>query len=105
MEVLSDIVTWGELYLNHYESGSYQCARCGHSLYSSEDKWKGPCRWPSFRNPSSDDSLNAITIENYNNYTCTVREVHCGKCDLFLGHQFEDGVLKGDTHQNARWRH
>ena len=105
MELLSDIVTWGELYLNNFDSGSYVCAKCAHPLYSSSDKWKGPCRWPSFRSPLSENSLNAITVEGYNNYACIVKEVHCNNCNLFLGHQFEDGVVKGDSHPSARWRH
>ena len=29
----------------------------------------------------------------------------CKGCELFLGHGFEDGVAKGDTHPEARWRH
>ena len=49
MELLSDIVTWGEVFLHHWEAGKYHCARCSTVLYSSEDKWKGPCVWPSFR--------------------------------------------------------
>ena len=38
-----------------------------------------------------------VLCEEYNNYTCTVKEAYCGKCDLFLGHMFEDAVEKGDT--------
>lgn len=40
MELLSDLVTWGELYLDHWESGGYSCSRCKNLLYRSEDKWK-----------------------------------------------------------------
>ena len=40
MELLSDLVTWGELYLDHWQPGGYSCSRCGHLLYRSEDKWK-----------------------------------------------------------------
>ena len=40
MELLSDLVTWGELFLDHWQSGVYACSRCNHSLYLSEDKWK-----------------------------------------------------------------
>ena len=85
--------------------GSYSCARCKHILYSSEDKWKGPCVWPSFRAPCNDDSILTIFVENYNNYSCRVAEVYCMKCELFIGHQFEDGKEKGDIHEFARWRH
>jgi hypothetical protein len=40
MELLSDIVTWGELYLDHWQEGSYTCSKCSNLLYRSEDKWK-----------------------------------------------------------------
>ena len=40
MELLSDIVTWGELYLDNWKQGSYFCSKCGNLLYNSEDKWK-----------------------------------------------------------------
>jgi len=53
MEILSDIYgeEWGEKYLHHWLQGSYHCSRCKAELFSSADKWKGPCRWPSFRRP------------------------------------------------------
>lgn len=40
MELLSDLVTWGELFLDHWQAGSYLCSRCSHPLYHSDDKWK-----------------------------------------------------------------
>ena len=46
MEMLSDIITWGEAYTTHWAAGTYHCARCSTLLYSSKDKWKGPCVWP-----------------------------------------------------------
>jgi peptide-methionine (R)-S-oxide reductase len=105
MELISDLITWGERYLNHWKSGSYCCSRCQNPVYSSDDKWKGPCVWPSFRKPIDEKSIHTRVIENYNSYTCTVKEVYCGNCRLFLGHQFEDGVIKGDDHNDAHWRH
>ena len=105
MELLSDLVTQGELYLRHWSPGLYCCARCARPLYSSESKWKGPCVWPSFRRPVSPDAVSTAQVLGYNAYACEVREVYCGGCDLFVGHAFEDGVLKGDVHPEARWRH
>jgi hypothetical protein len=105
MELVSDILTWGELYLYHYEAGIYKCARCKNSLYHSSSKWKGPCVWPSFRAPVSADATSTTEVYPYNNYSVVVKEVYCSKCDLFLGHQFEDGVVKGDDHPKAHWRH
>jgi peptide-methionine (R)-S-oxide reductase len=101
---LSDIVSWGERYLHHWEIGTYICSRCCNPLYSSSDKYKGPCVWPSFRKPVNEDALLARTVYPYNKYTVTVKEVYCGKCKLFVGHMFEDAVQKGDTHPDARWR-
>ena len=104
MELLSDIVTWGERYLHHWECGVYKCSRCRTPLYSSRDKYKGPCIWPSFRQAISEEAISSVVVFPYNKYTVTVKEVYCGTCDLFIGHQFEDAVAKGDTHPNARWR-
>ena len=59
--------------------------------------------------PTSSDSvtlsLRTKEVFNYNNYTCRVFEVYCGGCQLFVGHKFEDGAQKGDSHPEARWRH
>lgn len=105
MELLSDIVTWGEKYLHHWDIGIYKCSRCLTPLYSSKDKYVGPCVWPSFRKPVELDSLSTTEVIGYNNYKVTVKEVYCGKCDLFIGHQFADAKEKGDTYIHALWRH
>ncbi len=117
MELVSDIITWGERYLHHWGKGIYFCSRCRIPLYSSEDKYKGPCIWPSFRQPIAEvfpDSVQSSPkpigistkqVYPYNKYTVVVKEVYCGGCNLFVGHQFEDGRAKGDTHPDARWRH
>ena len=104
MELLSDIVTWGEMYTNIFEEGTYVCAQCQNALYSSNDKWKGPCVWPSFRKAVDSNAILSREVVGYNNYTCAVKERYCCKCRLFLGHQFEDGIAKGDKHPDARWR-
>lgn len=103
-ELLSDIVSWLERYLHHWESGTYCCSRCTNPLYSSDDKYKGPCIWPSFRKPINKSALLERVVFPYNKYTVTVKEVYCQNCRLFVGHQFEDAVAKGDTHPEARWR-
>lgn len=105
MELVSDIVSWGELYLHHWQSGSYHCSRCDRALYNSSDKWIGPCVWPSFRKAHSEDAIYTRVVYPYNSYTCVVKEVYCGGCRLFVGHQFEDGREKGDSHPDAQWRH
>jgi peptide-methionine (R)-S-oxide reductase len=105
MELVSDIVTWGERYLQHWDSGVYECSRCFTPLYRSEDKYKGPCVWPSFRKPITELSVSARQVFPYNRYQVTVKEVYCAECDLFIGHQFEDARAKGDMHPEAHWRH
>ena len=104
MELLSDIVTWGEEFRYHWKTGVYKCAQCSIDLFHSNDKWEGPCVWPSFRKPINDENVELPVVTNYNNYSVTVKEVYCKKCNLFIGHAFEDGKKKGDTHPNAHWR-
>jgi peptide-methionine (R)-S-oxide reductase len=105
MELVSDILTWGERYLKLFDKGVYCCSRCFLPVYSSDDKWKGPCVWPSFRKSVDVNATLTRVVYPYNAYVCTVLEVYCGRCLLFIGHQFEDGIEKGDTHDAAGWRH
>lgn len=105
MELVSDLVTWGEKYLHHWERGVYCCARCAQPLYQSVDKWKGPCVWPSFRKSVTPLAISTTQVYPYNAYEVVVKEVYCGQCHLFIGHMFEDGKQKGDHHPEARWRH
>jgi ribosomal protein L37E len=48
LEEISGVVS-EEMYLHHWDAGTYDCARCGRPLYHSRDKWMGPCPWPSWR--------------------------------------------------------
>jgi peptide-methionine (R)-S-oxide reductase len=105
MELISDIITWGEEYLHNFQDGQYNCARCGNCLYSSDAKWLGPCVWPSFRKGQNENSLLADQVYPYYNYEVVVKELYCYNCKLFIGHAFEDGISKGDSHPMARWRH
>jgi peptide-methionine (R)-S-oxide reductase len=104
MELLSDLVTWGEEFRYHWKNGVYKCAQCSLELFDSKDKWEGPCVWPSFRKPFEKENVDLATVTDYNNYSVTVKEVYCKKCNLFIGHAFEDGKAKGDVHPNAHWR-
>lgn len=108
MEQISTIVS-KENYNDHWAAGTYGCARCARPLYESEDKFVGPCMWPSFRSGIASANAGLFTIDvptgSYNQYTCAVQEVYCGGCQLFLGHQFADGKACGDVHPKAHWRH
>lgn len=107
IEALSAAAGGGkEAYLHHWETGVYQCARCSRELYDSTDKWRGPCAWPSFRKAVASDSLSPKQVYGYNKYTCTVLEICCGGCGLFIGHAFEDAREKGDSGPHCTgWRH
>ena len=106
MEQISSLVS-GEEYARSFNPGLYSCARCGHALYAHTSKFTGPCLWPSFRAPLEVSSLHTIAVAQgaYNHYSCSVVELYCAGCSLFLGHAFEDGATTGDTHPDARWRH
>ena len=80
MEILSDIYgeEWGEKYLHHWQVGSYLCSRCKSRLFSSEDKWNGPCRWPSFRKPATDNDAHPThTRANAGTFVATAASSGC----------------------------
>lgn len=84
MEAVSMAVS-KENYNEHWEAGTYACARCGNPIYSSDAKFVGPCAWPSFRKPKDPiSSLHTIRVPPgvYNKYTCEVHEIYCGGCRL-----------------------
>ncbi len=78
----------GEL-LDNEREGTYQCAGCGHDLFSSETKFESGTGWPSFTAPI--DEEDAIgTAEDWKTGRMRI-EVHCGRCAGHLGHVFTDG--------------
>ncbi|CAE8595416.1 unnamed protein product [Polarella glacialis] len=95
-----------EGYLEHWETGVYNCGRCSRALYSSAEKWRGPCAWPSFRCPTGAGAISERPVQGYSRYQCAVLEVYCGNCRLFIGHSFEDAREKGDSGAECTgWRH
>jgi len=104
LELISELLT-GESLCKLWSHGVYKCAKCALVLYSSRDKWSGPCRWASFRKAVDYDALYERLVTPYNNYTVAVAELYCSRCHLFIGHSFEDGRSKGDNHADARFRH
>lgn len=67
--------------------GTYACAGCDLTLFSSKNKYNSRDGWPSFwtvlpnatRTQADFDLMYART------------EVHCGRCGGHLGHIFDDG--------------
>lgn len=71
----------------HKEPGTFVCAGCGLSLFSSEHKYNSGTGWPSFYNaiPGNVDTKTDYDV----GYART--EYHCACCGGHQGHIFEDG--------------
>jgi peptide-methionine (R)-S-oxide reductase len=77
----------GTLYDNH-DTGMYECAACGQSLFSSDTKFESGSGWPSFDRPV--DSSN-VELHEDKSFFMRRTEVNCKNCGSHLGHVFEDG--------------
>jgi peptide-methionine (R)-S-oxide reductase len=77
----------GALYHNH-EEGSYACAACGNTLFSSATKYESGSGWPSFWAP--EDRANIELIED-RSHGMVRTEARCAHCGSHLGHVFDDG--------------
>jgi peptide-methionine (R)-S-oxide reductase len=68
--------------------GTFTCAGCGKSLFTSDTKYESGSGWPSFYAPLADDAVGTTEDQTYG---MTRTEVHCADCGGHLGHVFPDG--------------
>ena len=74
-------------FLNVHQNGTYMCANCGATLFTSTHKYSSDCGWPSF-DDSADGAIN-YTVDESHGMVRT--EVTCATCGGHLGHLFNDG--------------
>ena len=75
-------------YWDDHAPGAYVCAGCGAVLFNAKAKFESGTGWPSFFQPATPSSLEAITDSTHG---MARTEVRCAKCGGHLGHVFDDG--------------
>ena len=75
-------------YVDNHETGMYECAACGHPLFSSETKFESGSGWPSFDQPVNRENVDLLED---NSAFMKRTEVRCKNCGAHLGHVFPDG--------------
>jgi len=75
-------------YSNFKEKGMFHCINCGEPLFSSDTKYDSGSGWPSFYEPTEEGH---VRIETDRSHGMVRTEVLCDRCNVHLGHVFEDG--------------
>jgi peptide-methionine (R)-S-oxide reductase len=75
-------------YVDNHTTGMYECAACGHELFSSDAKFESGSGWPSFDKPVNREN---VELHDDNSGFMHRTEVICKNCGAHLGHVFEDG--------------
>jgi peptide-methionine (R)-S-oxide reductase len=73
--------------LDEHRDGTFACAGCGQSLFSSATKYESGSGWPSFHT-AIDGALGTTEDRTLG---MTRVEIHCSRCGGHLGHAFPDG--------------
>lgn len=83
----------GGKYFDFNDKGMYECAACGHELFSSASKFELDKSDPNYGWPSFDQPANRENVElvNDDRYGTQRTEVVCKNCESHLGHLFDDG--------------
>jgi peptide-methionine (R)-S-oxide reductase len=76
-------------YLKNYETGMYNCIRCGNPLFSSVTKFDSGTGWPSFWDIAQKEG--SVELRDDNSLGMHRTEVVCKVCGAHLGHLFNDG--------------
>ena len=67
--------------------GIYKCKACAADLFRSDTKFHSGCGWPSFYEPTKEDSVELI--EDRSLFPRVRTEVRCAACGSHLGHVFK----------------
>lgn len=78
-------------YADTFDKGIYVDVVTGEPLFSSQDKFKSGCGWPSFTKPIIPDVITKHTDTSFNMERTEVRS-RAG--NIHLGHVFDDGPKK-----------
>ena len=74
--------------LNNHEEGVYFCVGCNLPLFSSDSKFNSGTGWPSFFQPIAKENVHEEVDRAYGRVRT---EIICNRCDMHLGHVFDDG--------------